>query len=880
MLPRPSHPFSSRLCAVLALVAGVAAPAAGQNPPQVAVPVVLEDRAGGGGEPQPVRFGLPFPQGALAGPVDLELALLASTLPAVSHAISHWPDGSVRWLAVDMVVPPQAAGVQLAGTLRDRSSPDPLPGVLEVMPPVAGRPLTVDVGHFQLQHALGDGELFHLVAPAGGLRAPMRARLDSLTQHFFVTASNSGSVEIEHRDELSVTLLRRDTYEAADGRDVFRLTTRATVWRGQPQLRLQQSLDVLAGVHQMQSWAVVLPLDAPSAEADIVFGNGKQHRLVGDSNVLQADWDTLFIRGNEIARSQPALYAFDDLALGVRHFWQKAPTSFQRAGDDLLVSFCPGDGARSVVVEEGFGSTRDLWFWVGPGVPDDPAAAARAMEAPPVIRSAPEWNASSGAFGAMIESRPGLDPELDDKVEESLDAVYSRWDLDPDHHYGIRHFGDFFDREHSLAYWGSLQQEYDPALVTLVQFARGGDAWHYEREMDLAWHAADVDTSWTGGSFQHRATQHHVDAWISGILGDSFQAECHASGYYDGSLDSIWFWVSRNFGAKFFADLQDWVDIEVRAGAEGPELELRLFRMIGNNLEAEIGRDVLAVGGLASLYDYAAAIAADPRAQARGFTDPVADFWPFFQSYGGSWSDFPSFHVDNHPVPVVRHQGSHSLIQGLVLGYFLSGEPRLREVALRFARHQVDQVVPVELAKLSEERTGTSDPLRVRGVAWPLLNLVMLAVLLDGDTDQVSLREEVLLAARSCALELSLAPPSRIESSIHAGVALEALADFHRLTGEAPARAALVDLATHWALNHYDWNEHAFLQNVGDPGSATDGMTGLVIFGLAYAESLQSDPQVNAVLQDAWANLPGKSSYAKAFGMRYRGALRIQGWVH
>ena len=879
MIPQPRHllapPAHLGLAAVLLLAAG-RLPA--QAAPQVSVPVVLEDRSGGCPDPMPVRFGVPFPEGALADPIDLELATPSMVVPATSHALARRPGGSVKWLAVDLIAPPQTAGVALAGTLRDRSSSDPLVGVLEVYPPLGGNPLTVDVGHFQLQHGLGAGELFHVIAPAGGMRSPMRAKLESLTQRFFLAAKNSGSMEIEYQDDLTVTVVRRDTYEAADGRDVFLLTTRATVWRGQPLLRLQQSLDVLAGLHHMQTWSVVLPMDAPSSEADLVFGNGKRHRMYGSGMVLQTDWDTLFIRGNEVVRSQPAVYAFDDLALGVRHFWQKSPTSLLRVGDDMLVSFCPGDGSRSVVMEEGFGSTRELWLWVGGDAPKDRAAAARVIDSPPVVRASPAWTAASGVFGALTAPRPGFDDDLEARVPESIDAVYSRWDLDPRRHYGIRQFGDFFDGEHSLAYSGPLQQEYDPGFVTLLQYLRSGAADRLERGLDLAWHAGDVDLSWTGGASQHRATIHHVDSWISAIFGQDYQTECHASGYYDGSLHSIWRWVGQNFGAPFYADLQAWVDIEVRYGAEGFELEQRLFRMIGQHLQAEIERD-LVIGSLPTLYDYAAAMAADPRAQARGYSDPDLDFLDFFVAFGGSWADFPVFHVDNHPVPVIRHQGSHSLIQGVVLGHYLSGEPRLREVALRLGRHHVAQVVPTEVANLAEQRTTGSDPLRVRTVAWPLVNLVTLAEMTSGIPDEAAAHGDFLLSAQICAAELVQAPPVRIESSIHAGLALEALADFVRLTGEASARTALIDLGRYWALNHYDWNEHAFLQQAGIPGSASSGMTGLVIYGLAFGQTLQPDPQVDAVLKDAWDYLAGKSSYAKAFAMRYRGALRCQGWI-
>ncbi len=857
----------------------VSAQDAAQDAVQVSIPVVLEDRSGGHGQPMPVRLGLPFARGQLDDALALEFDAQATVVPASSEVLSRWPDGSVRWLAVDLIPPGQGAGMSLAGVLQDRSSPDPLPGILEVRPPHSGRPLSIVNGQLELQVGVGSGELFHLLAPRGGLRSPIRSSLSSQSQSFYQAAYSSNRVVVEHQDELSVTVVRRDTYEAFDGRDIFLLTTRATVWRGFGGVRLQQSLDVLAGVHRIQDWTLELSLDAPPLDADLVFGDGQRHLLSGDATVIQESWDQVRIRGTSQARSQPVVYEMADLTVGLRHFWQKAPSALLRAGDDLLFSLCPNVGGQAVAMEEGFGATRELWMFLGDAVPADAAETARVIDAPPRMRAHADWYVASGVFGGLREPVAGIDDELELRHGESAVEILDRWDLDPDHHYGVHHYGDFFDREHSLAYWGALQQEYDPAFVALIGSIRDGDLELFDRALDMAWHYADADVSWYGGVYQHRATSHHVESWIAGLFGDSFQSECHTSGLYDGSLDSVWRWVDQHYGANYQQDLEDWVNLEVKHGAEGPELEDRLFHMVGHNLVQEIAED-LGLGGSGTVYDYAAAIALDPRAQARGYADPVADFQPFFDLHGGSWAEFPSFHVDDHPVPVQRHQGGHSLAQGLALAHLMSGEPRLREVALRIGRHHAEELVPWEVDHAIELRTAGTEPLPARRLGWPLINLVMLLTMTEGMAEEEGLHKAMEVAATSCAEELALVDPLRLDSSIQAGVMLEGLADWYRLSFDPDTKDKLVEVAQHWALHHYDWNEHAFLHRVSDPLSAMSGMTGLVIYGIAFANRLEPHGEVGSVVQDAWANLPRKTSYAKAYGMLYRGALRLQGWVH
>lgn len=847
----------------------------------VSVPIVIEAGGGIGGDVgvQPVRFGLPFPIGELHAAPVLELSQDLQALPVASRILSFWPDGSVRWLGLEVIEPAYVAGGRLTGTLRDRGEPKPPPGLLLVGHGEGAR-VSVDTGVIQLRAATAPGELFEIAAPGGGgLREPMRLRLDSITDSFHLTSLVPGAAAVERIGELSATLVRRDRFHAPSGRVAIEVTTRATAWRGLGVVCVQQSLDVRAGVHRLLEWTLELPLAAPPATAELVFGDGSTRLLSGDFRGVQLDHDTFRLAGQDYALSQQAVVGLGPLALGLRHFWQMHPSAYRRTGDDLAVELLPNATGAALTADEGFGATREVWLRIGPDRPADLAAAARQLEDPPVGHATGDWYARSRALGGLDFPRSGVDVELEQLVVESIDGMFNRRGLMPEQHYGLAHFGDFFDREHSPAYWGALQQEYDPGFVLLLQFVRSGDPALFRRGLEMAWHYADADLSPYGGAFQHRATIHHVDSWIAGIFAESFRLECQGSGYYDGTMDSVWTWVYWTYGAGRLARFQGWIAQEERHGAAGQELEWRLYRMLGIDYLDPIVAALPPSSG-ATPFEYAAQIALDPAAPARGYSDPVNDFVAFFDLYGGDWNDFPSFHTDVHPVPVRRHQGSHLLVQGMLLAHLLSGgEPRLREVILRVADHLVAELVPAEITQLEILRADPLAWLPTRIVAWPLLALASVSALTGGVPEEAALHEQVMTSAAACATALIQATPERIESSIHCGMSLEALAEYCRLTGDLGVRNYVRDLARAWSLAHYDWQAHAFLPRRGQPGEADSGMTGLLIYGLAWSQSLEQDPEVVEVLADAWPHLPSKVTYSKALAMVYRGALRSQRWV-
>lgn len=854
----------------------------GGDPPVVAdfeVALSGSDRAGVGTPAGPVTLGLPLPAGELADAIPLEVELPGPLfLPAESRVLARHPDDSVRWLLVEFLAPARAPGAVFEGTLRPRQRNLTHSGSLSVIPAAGAEPLTVRNGLVIVRSASGPGELFALASTGpGGLAAPARFAFETATE---ILSTAGGGLEVESESLLAVTLVRRDDLaDPTSGRLLARLTTRLTVWRGSAEIRVHHSLDVLRGPLAVRRWDLELPLDQPGAITRLVQPDGAIESVSGDFERRQVGHDTLRRDGVDEPGRLRGVAACAGTLVAARHFWQLFPSALRRDGDALVLELCPEVDGRLEALDRGFGRTQELWITVG-DVADatDPAAAAARLDRPTSVHPTASWYCGAEAFGPLGEALPGDHPALEEKIAQATDLTLWARDLKPEWNYGIQNWGDFFDRENSISYWGAQQQEYDPAWVILQQFLRTGDPDYLQPGLELAWHFAEVDMADYGGCFQHRASQDHVESHIAGILAPSYRAEWEAWPYYDGTLENAIFWLGLASNPGMQARILAWMAPDRNRGMETDEELDLLFCLLGLNLLRNTASGI-PQGSIRTIRDFAAWFSQQSAIQQRGYSDPDAQFADFFALHGGNWETFPSFHVDDLPLAFDRHQGSHALIQGVILAHLLTGEPRLREQILAFGRHLASEVVPIELANLIEQRDTSSDYLHPRALGWPLIGLLAVAEVCEGMNGEEAVAAEALAAAQDCVTVLIETPIERIESTIHAGVVLEGLVHWDRRTQDPVARAYLVDLARTWAAQHYDWNEHAFRYKSYGVTETYKGMTGLMILGLAYAESIAPDPDLRAVLLDAWDNMPQSASYAKAYAMLYRGAGRALSYL-
>ena len=673
---------------------------------------------------------------------------------------------------------------------------------------------------------------------------------------------------------MSVTLKRVDKFLNQAGREVARITTRLTMWRGINNLRIQQSLDLVAGTHKMNKWDLIFPLKPSATTTSVLLPDDSTRVFAGDFTVRQTAHDEWRMDGVDFSGRLAGVGAVDGMAIGMRHFWQLHPSGLRREGNDFRLEICPGTTNRIQVLEEGFGRTQEIWLHFGRTNNAIPLAdLGRMLDAPLLGRTSADQYVDSAAIGNVALAIPGNNPAIEETMAISVDELLARRENFAEYDYGIEGFGDYFSAKRNTSYWGAMQQEYDPAAVMLMQFMRTGEISYLEPALESAWHYADVDIAPYGGAFQHRATRHHLEAWIAKLFTVELIEQARNSSEYDGTINGLIAWAELAYDSGFTAKLERWINHEQENGAIGAEIKDRALLMIGANEVLEIEAS-LEAGGEIDMLEMATGIAGHPRSQALGFTDPNTQFEPFFDLFGGSWENFPSFHVDNDPIPDYRHMGSHAVIQGVTWAYFLTGEPRLGEVALKFARHHTKYVIPAAIENVIDVHVNSSNKVFTRNVAWPLVNTLTLLDLTTGQNQHQQLHADLQAAADLCAQTLIEIDYTRIRSSINAGITMEALAEYHRLKPSRVIADYLIEIAQNWSQQLYNWSKHGFHNEPNRSDEPGSGVTGLCVYGLAYAHTLDPNPDLGAVVLDAWEHFPQTTSYGKAFGMHYRGAPR------
>jgi hypothetical protein len=110
----------------------------------VSVPLLVR-RAGPATTCQPITVGLPFPRGALTAAEALVLLDGArGALPLQTCPLARWSDGSIKWLLLDTLLPPEHGESLRLAAGQDKVPAPPLPGALCVREGFDA--ITVDTG--------------------------------------------------------------------------------------------------------------------------------------------------------------------------------------------------------------------------------------------------------------------------------------------------------------------------------------------------------------------------------------------------------------------------------------------------------------------------------------------------------------------------------------------------------------------------------------------------------------------------------------------------------------------------------------------------------------------------------------------------------------
>jgi len=561
-------------------------------------------------------------------------------------------------------------------------------------------------------------------------------------------------------------------------------------------------------------------------------------------------------------------------SVAIRHAVERGPTAVEAAGDTLKVHLYP-PSAPPYPADAGFHVTRVVVLERG----SDPRDLARRLAIPlrPVVPAA--YVDATRAIG-----RTGVSNALSSRFDASFRRAWDglrRQQEDP-HNRGWTAWGDFFDRRHGMAYAGYLNQEYDPATAFLLFGLRSGDPAALDTGLDMARQYADNGVGLDGGCFQHRATYHALERHIARAAAVRLRQRWRQKREAPATEKEILTYVQSQFGKKAARKVAEHARGLAVAPPTAVEQELSewlgygLVRAARDSLRTKLGKMKAIMLGLQK--------STPPfRAFARYYLDsrylktlglPAVDdlFTPFFARYGGSWEDFPAFHFCELPDPGKAHGGAHCLAEMLVYGHLLTGDPALRRAALQVARYHLDGgLVTRAIRVVGEQRQGGA-PVGARRLGWPLVNLLAVELLTEGQ--EPALHRRVEGAVETLVAELIKIEPDQYEGIIHVAVASLGLARYQERTGDARAEAYLQRLVRYWVEHQWDGRRHTF-HYMKDGGPADPSLSAFFLYGLSHVAWRSGDSHLRQVAEAVFHEVENRSpTYVKEFAQQFHNSQR------
>lgn len=530
--------------AALALLVSAAAARTAEG-----VPVWIANPEAAAAVELPVRLGIPWPPGRLADAAPLRLRLADGEPRAVQALpLERWPDGSVRWLLADVVLPAAAAGRTVATLEPGEPSRPP------TIHAAAGPPVTIRSQHL----AIEVGPTGTLTVRLLGTPAP-----DVVIDPVGVDTGRDGPSPVTAIRVVSPGPVRAEVLIERTHPGGVVARTSVVAWAGSTTLLLQHRLVNEAMVPSAPLRSVPVTIHVPHVTRAAALVDGAAHTVEPGTTpvrLLQTDPSQATSGGTALGTHLDGGVAVGtaEMALTavVPDFWQQYPKAIAISADAVTIDLVAG-GARPVALGVGAAKSHDVWLRLErPAQATALATLAHVLGDPPRALAAPAWTRATGALPEVIApeapaARALLAHLRSDALRYDARARYERWDAGPpgpcsarataDVHvgfYGVLNWGDwnfpgYRDEAKECDAWGNL--EYDLPFVFGLAWASTGDPlwarWfdralaHY-RDVDII-HAAPAHPDWVGlnhphkvGHFDWRA-RGKVDlghVWLGGLL--------------------------------------------------------------------------------------------------------------------------------------------------------------------------------------------------------------------------------------------------------------------------------------------------------------------------------------------------------------------------
>ena len=526
-----------------------------------AIPLMVKEPSGVERKSWPVTSGVPLPQGALKDASHVRLLSDSEELPLQTEVLSHWPDGSVKWLLLDFQTDLDANSQRVFKLEfgSDVKRP-PVENPLQVQSDA--EITTLSTGSLKMKLSRAQFHLFDAVwlETDGEKKNAVESGI-ALTDpdgHVFRADGSKAEVKIEQAGPLRACV-RIEGSHAGSGKEMFKYIVRVHAFRGQPYVRIFYTFindwprELMARIRSINLDLELAGEKDQPVKYTLGMEDGKSEGVPGTEGVRLFQVDDLAYQVNEHMAGKRAPGWLDVSTEGfgvtavVRDFWQNYPKALSAKDRTLSVEICPSfenstydgkpldednklyyylhDGVYTF--KTGLARTHEMWFLFHQGQASNAGDFSKGSQQPLLATCDPAYLSATKAMGDFPPADPQRYSGYDSAVEKAMGSHLNR--QDEKREYGMLNFGDWFGERR--VNWGNL--EYDLQHGLFLQYARTGDRKYFLRAEQAARHHIDVDVV-------HAVNAHLQNPWGAPPRVGDIWLHClnHTGGYYQpGDVD-------------------------------------------------------------------------------------------------------------------------------------------------------------------------------------------------------------------------------------------------------------------------------------------------------------------------------------------------------
>lgn len=521
------------------------------------IAIQLKEKNGAARNKEPLSLGVPLPKGAIQSTEQLGLSEGQRPVCVQLEPLTHWPDGSIRWIHASFLA---TLGANSKKEFLLTHTQPQVPSLGPALDQVStGLVIHTAVGHIKPEP---DALAWQFVDNQSITTCSKVTLTDDAGMS--CTARADTSWEVTHEGPIFIAINLRGGWQKQSGETLARFSCELRIFLDSGHIQVDLTTHNPKRAHHpgglwdlgdpgsvyFQELAIetMLPKPAKVQVTPQATTNASECFELSDFNLYQdssggINWhsrnhvdyhgtiSTQFC-GYRLSKSRELLhegkranplisieYEYGRLDVAIPGFWQNFPTSIRKDEDQLTIGLFPRDAKNTYELQGG--ERKSLRCFIGY---DADINLATTAYTPLIATLSAEYYDKADAFPWFTaNSSPSALDELITTGLTGKHSFFAKRELIDE--FGWRNFGDLFaDHEtlyqdkDELPFISHYNNQYDPIYGFARQFALTGDERWFQLMDDLARHVVDIDiyhtnedrTEYNNGLFWH--TDHYLDA--------------------------------------------------------------------------------------------------------------------------------------------------------------------------------------------------------------------------------------------------------------------------------------------------------------------------------------------------------------------------------